>query len=115
LQAWLDLGGDFAPKNLRRRFERVRAAAGLIRLEKIEGRERRQVIPTGWAHDCLRHTFASNYHAIYGTDKTIKQLGHGDYDMLFSHYRALVAQQQAEAFWQLTPAFVLYRLYAWAA
>ena len=59
LQAWLDLGGEFRPKNLRRRLERIRAAAGLIRLEKVPGKERKQIVATGWAQDCLRHTFAS--------------------------------------------------------
>jgi integrase len=101
--------------NLRRRFARVREAAGLIRLEKVEGKERKLVISTGWAQDCLRHTFASNYLQIYGADKTIKQMGHGDYQMLFGHYRALLTQAQAEAFWQLTPAHIIGRLFSVAA
>jgi hypothetical protein len=115
LQAWLDLGGDFNPKNLRKRLARVREAAGLIRLEKVEGKQRKRVVYTGWAQDCLRHTFASNYLQIYGAEKTIKQMGHGDYQMLFSHYRALVTQAQAEGFWQLTPANIIGRLFAVAA
>ncbi|HWC61426.1 MAG TPA: hypothetical protein VHC44_17160 [Verrucomicrobiae bacterium] len=115
LQAWLDLGGDLPPKNLRRRFERVRAAAGLIRLEKVENKERKKVIPTGWTQDCLRHTFASHYYGIFGAEKTVKQLGHGDYAMLFGHYRALVTQQQADAFWRLTPENVIAKLFSVAA
>src|SRR5581483_9282 len=65
LQAWLDLGGDMPPRNLRKRFERVRAAAGLIRIEHatgrgegrklVDGKLRRKIVNTGWAQDCLRH------------------------------------------------------------
>lgn len=125
LQAWLDLGGDYAPSNLRKRFERVREAAGLIRIERasgkgktrklIDGKLRKKIVNTGWAQDCLRHTFASNYLPVYGAEKTVKQLGHGDYNMLFGHYRALVTQQQAEAFWRLTPEHVVGRLFGVAA
>ena len=115
LQAWLDLGGEFRPKNLRRRFERIRAAAGLIRLEKVPGKERKQIVATGWAQDCLRHTFASHYMPIFGAEKTVAQLGHGDYNMLFGHYRALVTRQEAEAFWKLTPDYVVSRIFAVAA
>ena len=66
-----------------------------------------QVESTGWAQDCLRHTFASNYLPMFGAEKTIAALGHGDYDMLFGHYRALVRPEVAAEFWSaLTPELV---------
>ena len=115
LKAWLDLGGDMPPTNLRRRFERVREAAGLIKTKSVRGARRkhgpkvgfhrhRVIESTGWDQDCLRHTFASNYLPVFGVEKTIMALGHGDYDMLFAHYRSLVKLQDAERFWGLTPA-----------
>jgi hypothetical protein len=81
LQAWLDLGGDLPPVNLRKRFELVREAAGLIRIERSGlGRQaKKKITPTGWAQDCMRQTFASHYLPIFGAEKTIAQLGHGDY------------------------------------
>jgi hypothetical protein len=125
LQAWLDLGGDVNAKNLRKRFERVREAAGLIRIERatgkgktrrlVDGKLRKKIVNTGWAQDCLRHTFASNWHATYGAERTIKQLGHGNYDMLFGHYLNLVSRDAAERFFSLTPEFVISRMRAAAA
>ena len=89
LEKWLALGGDLPPKNLRRRLRRVRTAAGL-----------------NWVQDCLRHTFASNCMPIFGADVTREQLGHGDFDMLFRHYRELVSPEAAAVFWNLTPETV---------
>src|SRR5579859_3682108 len=107
LKLWLDLGGDYQPKNLRRRFEKVREIAGLIRREKVPGRERKQAIATGWEQDCLRHTFASHYLPMFGVEKTVAALGHGDYDTLFQHYRTLVTPRDAESYWdELTPTIV---------
>jgi len=78
--------------------------AGLIKRVAVEGKERKQIELTGWEQDCLRHTFASHYLPIYGADKTIEQLGHGDYAMLFTHYRKLISKDDAEKFWkELTP------------
>jgi integrase len=108
LQAWLNLGGDFNPTNLRRRFEAVREAAGLIQREKVEGKARKQIVASGWVQDCLRHTFASHYLPVFGGEQTIKAMGHGDYDMLFGHYRAMVTPQDAAAFWMLTPKVVMW-------
>ena len=117
LKAWLDLGGDFATvdgdkikpvKNLRKRFELIREAAGLIRIER-EGLGRQQtkkIVNTGWADDCLRHSFASHYLPAFGAEKTTAQLGHADYAMLFQHYRALVTNDDAAAYWSLTPGVV---------
>jgi hypothetical protein len=106
LRAWLDLGGDLPPKNLRWRFETVREAAGLIRREKRPGK-RDEIKPTGWVQDCLRHTFASNYLPEFGVENTVEALGHGDYAMLFRHYRNLVSVGQAHEFWGLTPQRVI--------
>lgn len=113
--------GDLPVHNLRRRFEKVRTAAGLIRVErakakgrgakrvvrKVAGRWMKKITNTGWSQDCLRHTFASCYLPVFGAEKTIAQLGHGDYEMLFGHYRNLVKREEAERFWALTPERVL--------
>lgn len=106
LKEWLAIGGDLPPVNLRRRFEAVREKAALIKREKVEGTRRLQITPTGWGQDCLRHTFASNLLPIVGAEKTIAQMGHGDYAMLFKHYRQIVSDETAKAFWNLTPAAV---------
>jgi integrase len=101
LAAWLELCPEIKPiTNFRRRWELLRAQAGLIRRTKKPKVERKEVVWTGWGHDCLRHTFASNYLPVYGAEAAIEQLGHGDYDMLFGHYRALRSKGQAEKFWK---------------
>lgn len=106
LKEWLANGGDLPPLNLRRRFEAVREKAGLITREKVEGTRRLKITSTGWEQDCLRHTFASNLLPIVGAEKTIAQMGHGDYAMLFRHYRQARTEEAAKEFWALTPAAV---------
>ncbi len=120
LKQWMELGGDFGrpvtdnkgrtvvekPVNFRRRWEEARAAAGLIKQVKEKGKKRKQIVFTGWDQDCLRHTFASNFLPLFGVEETMKQLGHGDYGMLFAHYRALVTERDARKYWTLTPEFI---------
>jgi len=99
------VAGNLPPRNLRKRFEAVRAAAGLFSPKpSAEGGVDSAKSNEGkWKHDWMRHTFASYHLALYGAEKTIAALGHGDYEMLFGHYRALVTREQAEQFWKLTP------------
>lgn len=80
--------GTLPPVNLRRRFEAVRRRAELFE---------------NWQQDCMRHTFASMSLVQFGPEKTIAALGHGDYEMLFRHYRALVKPDVAAKFWNLMP------------
>jgi len=100
---WLKIAlkskAQFPPANLRRRFENVRERAGLIKRVYTKGKERPIIESTGWEQDCLRHTFASHYLPVHGAEKTIEQMGHGDYGMLFTHYRQLITKDEAERFW----------------
>jgi len=57
-----------------------------------------------WPHDAARHTFASNYLATHTAEETIRQLGHGNYEMLFKHYRTLVKPSDAKAYWKIMPS-----------
>jgi site-specific recombinase XerD len=119
LKAWLAVpGGEYNPKNHAERFRDVRAAAGLITLTNVKGKKTRKKDPTkhhyykkilwnGWGKDVLRHTFASNFLPIHGVDKTMAAMGHGDWGILFSHYRKLVKPEEAAKFWALTPEAVL--------
>jgi len=97
LMEWLAFGaiacaGALPVVGCRSRMERVRKDAGLL---------------TGWGHDCMRHTFASMFMATHGAEKTIAQLGHGNYDMLFRHYRALVPEAIAKEFWSMRPSTLI--------
>jgi integrase len=92
--------GDYPIKNLRRRFERVRLAAGLV--AKNDAGEL-----VGWVQDTMRHTFASISLVLNGAEKTKAALGHGDYDMLFGHYRKAMSRAEAEKFTTLQPALAL--------
>jgi integrase len=87
LRQWLCLGGPIAPKNKRRKLDRLRKETGVT-----------------WAHDIMRHTFASYHLAKHGSgDKTSVQLGHSDTQMLITHYRKLVSKDNAERFWSISP------------
>lgn len=107
--------GDWPIKNLRRRFEAVRAKAGLITLEpKTRPKKRGNgtvvvdyvVTETQWGQDIMRHTFASAFYAVHGAERTIEALGHGDYDMLFSHYRRLMTKEEGQRILSICPADV---------
>jgi integrase len=90
LVAWLKLGGDLPTPNLRPRWEEARKKCELFG-------------PNAWPHDAARHTFASNYLALHGAQATIEALGHGDYTMLFQHYRSLVKPDDAKGYFELYP------------
>tara|TARA_R110000824_G_scaffold399840_1_gene605895 strand:- start:69 stop:1226 length:1158 start_codon:yes stop_codon:yes gene_type:complete len=92
LEAWLNLGGELpapSPYDLRNRWAAIRKACNLY--------------GDSWPHDAARHTYASNYLATHSAEETIKQLGHGNYEMLFKHYRTLVKPSSAKEFWEITP------------
>ena len=65
--------------------------------------EAKKLVVDEWPHDACRHSFASHYLALNTEDKTIKQLGHGDYEMLFKNYRTLVKAKEAEAYFGIYP------------
>ena len=98
--AWLSLSstkkGSICPVNFRKKSEAIRRSAGFKVSKNDSGDE--------WAHDCLRHSFASYHLAQYDSaDKTATQMGHENTKMLFSHYRELVRPNEAAAFWAIMP------------
>jgi len=99
---------DYPINNRRKRLDAIRLHAGLIKLApgKHKRGKRPKIIESRWPKDCLRHTFASAYYALYGAEKTIAALGHGDYEMLFGHYRRLMTKEEAEKILSITPAVV---------
>lgn len=56
-----------------------------------------------WPHDAARHCFASYSLPVDGKEKVIQNLGHGDYDMLFKHYRTVVKPKKAAEYWGVLP------------
>ena len=93
LKTWLDpLGKESGPvfpheSIYKRLFAAARQAGGII----------------SWPANALRHSFAS-YHLAHYQDaaKTALQLGHTESGTLFRHYRELVTQQEAAAFWNIS-------------
>jgi len=61
-----------------------------------------------WPHNALRHSYAS-YHIgkFQDAPKLALQMGHTSAHLVFQHYREIVLPDDAEAFWNLTPAKVL--------
>lgn len=93
LREWLQpirkRSGMVTPRDLRKQFDIVRAAAGI----------------TDWPDNALRHSFAS-YHLAHfkNAAATALELGHHDSRVTFAHYRELVKPREAERFWNLRPA-----------
>ena len=96
LEAWLKSeGGELPapePNELRRRWSDLRKKCDLF--------------GDNWPHDAARHCYASNYLATHTADETIKQLGHGDYEMLFTHYRSLIKPRDAMQYWDIMPSSI---------
>jgi integrase len=58
-----------------------------------------------WHQDILRHSFASYHLALHeNAAKTSLELGHRSADMLFEHYRELVTNEDAKAYFSIIPA-----------
>ena len=74
-------------RNLRRRWERAR---------KELGRD--------WAHDAMRHSYASYHFAMYrDAGLTAKNLGHPNPTLLRKDYNNAVTRTEAERFWLIAP------------
>lgn len=108
---WLALdpipAGPVVPVNFRRRWGRLRLAAGWRpELQALKATDPKPApsMPE-WPHDVMRHTFASMHYAAHQNESLLKaQLGHSAREeVLFRHYRALKTRAEAAAFWALVP------------
>lgn len=62
--------------------------------------------PIKWIHNGMRHSFGTYHYALYSDPiRTCKELGHkyNEDDVLFTHYRALMDESQAKAYFKLIP------------
>lgn len=80
--------GKVCPKNLRKRWERLREECGLLET---------------WEPDVMRHSFASYHYARDQDEARLKaQMGHSrDSETLWKHYRRRVSKRDAERFWRI--------------
>jgi integrase len=85
LKAWLGLGGDMPPKNLKRRLNAIR-----------------EIAKVPWSHDVLRHSFVSYAVPIHGISQTGLLADHSE-AILKRHYRELVTRADAKKFWSILP------------
>jgi integrase len=93
LAAWLrpysGTQGHVVPVGARRKLDRVRKQAGLMK----------------WPLNGLRHSFASYRLAATNNAATVAaELGHSTSQILYSTYRELVLPEEAERYWKMTPA-----------
>jgi integrase len=92
LRAWLESyagrTGPVAPSNLQKLRRATMKAANI---EK-------------WPPDVLRHSFASAHYAFHRDPaRTAVIMGHGDQNMLLTHYRDLMKPSEAARYWQIAP------------
>jgi integrase len=80
--------GAISPTGFRKRFDKLKAAAGIVH----------------WPTNALRHS-AGSYHFAMHEDsaKTASMLGHTQDSVLFKHYRALTRKNDAKSFYGLSP------------
>lgn len=130
LAAWLVKyrgRGPVAPPPEARRYWRTRIAAATVvtdwreRLAKQDGMKGTAIAAAGlnwatiiaeakkargrlWPHDILRHTFASNWLAThYDENKLASNMGNSP-DIIHKHYRAVVTEAEAAAYWSIRPS-----------
>jgi integrase len=93
LAAWLrnysGMAGNVAPKGARGKLARVRREAGQRK----------------WPKNGLRHSFASyRLEATQDAPRVAHELGHTNPQLLYNTYREIVTPDDAEKYWQITPA-----------
>ncbi len=88
LQPYARSPGNVTPPKYRELLDAAREAAGIEQ----------------WPHNALRHSFAS-YHLAYFKDAAALalELGHTNSNLVFQHYRQLVAPKQASRYWKIAP------------
>ena len=92
LRAWLEpvrqIAGPITPLGKRKRFQKVKEAAGF----------------KSWENNVMRHSFGS-YRLAQCQDAARISLEMGNSpQMVFSHYRELVKPRDAETYWRIMPA-----------
>jgi len=64
----------------------------------------RKALVSPWPHNALRHSFGSYHYALHRDENsTAAEMGNSP-AMVFRHYRAVVTQETATAFWSLFPS-----------
>ena len=57
-----------------------------------------------WVPNGLRHSYASHYLSHFGdAGRLAHEMGHTNTQMIYQHYRSLVAPASAAAYWQIVP------------
>lgn len=89
--------------NWRRDFDAIKVAAGLVKLVKEEGKQRKKVVNTGWDQDVLRHTGISHHFALFKHEgKTAEWAGNSPV-MIHRHYKGLVKPAEPAEFFGIKP------------
>jgi integrase len=89
LRPYAGRSGRVVPVGARRKLDRVREEAGLVK----------------WPNNGLRHSFASyRLTAIHDAPRVAAELGHTSPQMLYGTYRELVLPEEAERYWKIAPA-----------
>lgn len=92
--------GRVWPTNGRKIIEASRRSAGFGNPKDAD--ENETVQP--WLHNALRHSFASYHLAFHKHAGDLAlQLGHTNTKIIFQHYRGIVTEKEAKAYWSITP------------
>ena len=100
LEPYSQLSGNVTPPKYRELLDAARDSAGIEQ----------------WPHNALRHSFAS-YHLAHFKDAAslALELGHTHSNLVFQHYRQLVAPKPAMRYWKIAPAPAGRKLVAFAS
>jgi len=97
--------GPVWPRNGRSLHDQAKLSAGFANPEKLSKSQKEEGRDwISWPKNGLRHSYSS-YHLAFHKDAAALalNLGHRDTSLIFAHYRALVTQAAAAAYWEILP------------
>jgi integrase len=95
---------EFVPAAFQRHFGRVKHAAGFNGKDGGKDENGKKLRP--WVQDYMRHTAISMYLARHKHEGEAATWAGNSPNVIHQHYKGLVKEADATAFWNLTPATV---------
>lgn len=97
--------GPVWPRNGRKLHDTAKIEAGFANPDRLPKKKREtRAVWLDWPVNALRHSYASHYLAHFQNINVLAlNMGHKDADMIFAHYRKVVSEKAAKAYWSIRP------------
>jgi integrase len=108
--------GPVTPEGLRKCFDKCRRDAGFGTPGTETDKEKKAGVKlTKWPQNAMRHSYGTyRFEQTHDAAKVSYEMGNSP-QMVFAHYRELVAPKDAERYWKIAPAPIGKKVIAFAA